>query len=842
MKKLISFLGIIAITASTGSVAACSTVNNIKTSIKNKVDNLMKISSAALRGAMIQNASQDMLANGELAYDAEYLNGLINSGKANSLIPDFKTDSETTVGSLMSNYFGGQSLSRDAINELNKSGNGSYGENDFLTNQVKSPNGSGDSIGSILTLVISAIKSNGGIHPSISGLIQGLLPQLGLSPSGANGVGKESMESVASILDNASVPLAILLKSVSGSNAVYSLISNLLNATFLNDMKEGKTNITNGLLSALSSINIVPLISGIIELLNEFDILIPLMDDLINSILTMDSIESMTNKQIMNATNKRLYNIFATLSGQNDKIITDKIELYKDIDYNFEKQFGEVIAVFFENISSISTSNIVSIIPDILFVVAGLLQRITSVDFETNVAQSNSDLFNNNEDRKNKNQEFLKRLGSEKYKENIFSTKKLVKNLSIAFNSESENGLQLAKLFSLLLQTGSTSKSIDFGKPFLGNNIIGWGSKLLTMLPNISNDVGSHEGLSPLLYSLGYGIAVWQNISINIGIDIGKDQIGNLLRLSMDMIIQGSSIDGLNGLIELLNSFGVSLPIKFSSNSEKIMKNSWTALYSKNSTMLKDIIGGEENISLQIILAGPVYEGKTISEILDFIYKNIKSSSNNDAKFRQLKEEAKGIASGLQDISKALVEDKYKIFIKNSNKPYNGEGSNEENQYTALQALMITSGLNGLTVQIENNNIPPINGAKSAMYALGTDFDDNGRQLNKFRDNSLLSGLEKIIDDKSIDSLLDQIVKGFADVNKVKNDLSNTVYKPLIQSRNFKSKVKSHYGIDEGNVESGIVYVTTYTDPATKRTFNYEIKLLLRPGWSDWYIKSIKRV
>ncbi|WP_338985516.1 hypothetical protein [Spiroplasma endosymbiont of Diplazon laetatorius] len=825
MKKLISFLGIISITASTGSVAACSTVNNIKTSIKNKIQNLTQVSSTALRGAMIQNASQDTLAANELAYDADYLTGLINSGKAKTLMPGFKTDSETTVGSLMKNYFNGQNINRNEINNLSKSENPSYSDSAFLTDQVKSPVGSADSLGSMLTLIISAIKSNGGVHPSLSGLIQGLLPELGLSPSAASGVGP--MEDISKLLDSAAVPLAILIKALSGSNLAYSLISNLLNANFLNDSKEGKTNITNGLMSALSSVNFVPLIIGLLELMNHFDILIPTFDMLVNSVLTMDKVENMTNKQVMNATNRRLYNVFAALSGQTDKIVKDVNVLYSDVDYTFEKDFGELMGVFFENLNNINTSNITLVITDLLFVVTGLLQRITSVDFGGFKPSNNQNLFSESD----KNIDYLKLLGSNNFKR--FETKLLFKNLSIALNSDSE-GLNTAKLFSLLFESGS-EKIVNLDKPGFG----GWTIKITGFLLGLGGYYEGSEGLSSLIFALGYGIGKWQNINYTVlGIGVGPVQVGNILKGAIDNFVENRSISGLDSLFDFIKTFGVNVPFRF--KNDKLLKESWKALWSKESTFLKTVIGGENNISLETILAGPVYEGKTISEILDFIYNAINSSTPNNQKLKELEQETKGMANGLQDISKALSDTKYSIFTKNGN-AYNGTGSNAENKYTALQVLMITSGLNGLYISVDGVKNTSITGAKAAMYALGTNFDANGKQLGEFRQDSLLSGLEKIVDDKSVDSLLDQIVKGFAEVNSVKNNLSNTVYKPLIQDNNFKTKVESHYGIDQGMDEAGITYTTTYKDPNTKKTFNYEIKLLLEAGALDWQIKSIKR-
>ncbi|QHX36567.1 Vmc-like lipoprotein signal peptide domain-containing protein [Spiroplasma sp. BIUS-1] len=834
MKKLISILGIISITASTASVASCSTVNNKLTSIKNKVNNLTNVSSTVLRGVMIQNASQEL--NDGLPYDADYLYGLISSSKANDLMPGFKTDNQTTVGSLKNNYFGKQGFNRKDINNWDHPSNASYSDKEFLTDKVKSPNGPADSIGSMLTLVISAIKSNGGINPSISGLLEGVLGQLPLSESSIGSVSKDKMEGISSILSSASEPLAILIKALSKSNFAYGAISNLLNINFLNDLKEGKTSLLDGIMSTLSSINFLPLITGLLELLNYFDILTPLLDTLVNSILTMDNKQNMTNKQVMNATNKRLYNIFATLSGQNDKVITDKDELYKDVDYNFEKQFGEVMAGFFKNMSNINTSNIITIIPDILFVVAGILQRITSVDFETNVAQNNQDLFDNNSIKKNRNQDFLIKLGNESFNKHNFSTKILINNLRISLTSD-ENGYNLIKLFALLFESAGTNDGrIDLSYT---ESTAAWIARLIGSAFTLGLNYGGQEGLSPLLFAIGNGIAVF--LKINVA-GVGPNHVGNIFKALIDKIILNKDISGIQGLLE---TFGAKLPFTLSNESIKIMKNAWDALWSKDSTMLKDIIGGDKNISLQTILEGPVYKGKTISEIMELIYNAINSSSSNTQRYKKLKEESTGLAKGLQDISSALVYNKYKMYYgEGENKTEHNPLSYEEKDgYTALQVLMVASNAKGIYISIDGKENNKVKGSKAAMSALGTDFDENGKQINTaFRDNSLLLGLKNIIDDKSIDSLLDQIVKGFANVNNVKKDVSNKVYKTLIQSKNFKTKVKSYYGIDEGNVEAGITYVTTYTDPKTHKSFNYEVKLNLNIDSTDWKVTSIKRV
>ncbi|AGR42023.1 Vmc-like lipoprotein signal peptide domain-containing protein [Spiroplasma diminutum] len=844
MKKLISLLGVVAITASTASVASCSTVNNVKTSIKNKISNLTQVSSALLRGAMIQNATQDL--NKGYAYDAEYFNNLIDSSKANDLLPSFKTDNQTTIGLLGDNYFGknASSYTRSSINELNNRTNPSYSNTLFLSNKVISPNTSIDNISGIITLIISAIKSNGGIHPSISGLLQGLLPQLPLNENSIESVSAESMKSVSDILNNFSDTIAILIKILANSKITYNAISNLLNANFLNAFKQSDlTTIIEGILKTLLNVDY--------SFIWKDGVLTYFIDTLINSILTMDNIENLTNKMIMNATVKRINNIFASLAGETESIIKDKSLLYTDIDYDFEKSMGNVMAKFFENMDDLNTSNIASLIPDILFVISGILQRITSIDFSLDQPTKHNDLYSYKGEvgkKEKPNLKFLKELGEKDFANSKFKTKRLIKNLSIAFDTKNNtDGLQLAKLIGLLFQTAS-STSIDFNNPF-GIPAVVWTTKLGKIFIDISGDYKFREGLSPIIYALGSGLGQWQNITIKIPIvgDIGPDQIGNLLRGSIDMVVEGRSINGLNALFNYLSPFGLKIDLRFSDESINIMKNSWTALWSKDSGFLKEITKGTENISLETILSGSVYNGKTISEVLNFIYNAINSSTLNTKRVKELEESSKGISSGLKNIASSLIDEKYSIYSSGDKDYLVGNLTEKtENKYTAIQTLMITASKPGLYLgikdsdtEIKNSNVK---GAKAAMYALGTDFDENGKQNNlAFRDNSLLLGLESIVDDTSVNSLLDQIMNGFSDVNKVKNDLSTTIYKPLIQSNNFKTKVNSYYGIDDGYKEAGITYTTTFIDPKSKKQFNYEIKLLLEANATEWQIYSIKR-
>ncbi|WP_339029386.1 hypothetical protein [Spiroplasma endosymbiont of Cantharis nigra] len=812
MKKIISLLGIVSITASTASVTSCSTINNKKKSITNKVNNLTQISSTLLRGVMVQNASQK--TNYGLAYDANYLLDLINSSRAKELMPGFNTSFQTDMSSLNSSYFN-QSLTREEINKIAKV-NGSNDNSPFLTDNVKSPVGAADSLGSLLTIFIGIIKSNGGIHPNSSGLIQSFLPQLNLSEDNVDKFSSEKMASISNTLDQWADIIAIIIKIAVSAKLPYTLISNLLNVNFLTALRENDWKFIK---------------ESIIKTFLNIDFL-SILDLLVNSILRVDNIENLTNKKIMNATIKRSNNIFAKLSGQKDKVIKNTDELYQDIDFDFENKFGDVFAGFLNNLNNLDTSNILSIIFDALFVISAILQRITSIDFSQDTPQSHDDLYSYKGEvgrREKKNLKFLKELANTEFENSQFGTKTLIKNLSIALNAKDNDGLNFAKLLGLLFQSGS-SKTLEISKP----GILGWVPSLITKLATLSGDYKGAEGFSPLLYAIGNGFAQWKNIKINVIGEIGPNQIGNFVKAIIDTFIENRSINGLDSLFDFLKTFGVNISLRF--NQDEIMKKSWKTLWSSESTFLKTIIGGEKNISLQTILSSQIYEGKTISEILDFIYYSINSTNPNYRKIKYLKESSTGLTDGIRDISSALVEDKYSIFY-GQDTPYK-EGINK---YTALQTLMITNNKNGLYINFDEKKNKNVKGIRSAMFALGNDYDEDGRQKNTFREKTILSGLEKILDDSDINDLLDQILLGFKDVNKIKSDLTTYYYKPLIHNNNFKTKILSYKGIDEQDTDAIIKYRTLYKMPYSKATFTYEIELLLLNGSDEWKISSIER-
>ncbi|WP_339034769.1 hypothetical protein [Spiroplasma endosymbiont of Cantharis rufa] len=812
MKKIISLLGIVSITASTASVTSCSTINNKKKSVINKVKNLTQISSTLLRGAMVQNASQKV--NYGLAYDANYLLDLIHSSRAEELMPGFNTNYQTDMSSLNGSYFN-QSLKREEINKIAKV-DGSNDNGPFLTDNVKSPVGAADSIGSLLTVFIGIIKSNGGIHPNSSGLIQSFLPQLNLSEDNVDKFSSQKMASISNTLDQWAEIIAIIIKIAVSAKLPYTLISNLLNVNFLTALRENNWKIIN---------------ESIIKTLLNIDF-VSILDLLVNSILRVDKIENLTNKKIMNAAIKRSNNIFAKLSGQKDKVIKNIDELYQDIDFNFENKFGDVFAGFLNNLNNLDTSNIFSIIFDALFVISAILQRITSIDFSQDTPQSHDDLYSYKGEvgrREKRNLKFLKELADNEFENSQFSTKTLIKNFSIALNAKDNDGLNFAKLLGLLFQSGS-SKTIDISKP----GILGWVPSLLAKLGTLSGDYKGVEGFSPILYAIGNGFAQWKNIKINVIGEIGPNQIGNFVKAIIDAFIENRSINGLDSLFDFLKTFGVNIPLRF--NQDEMMKSAWKTLWSSESTFLKTIIGGEKNISLQTILSSQIYNGKTISEILDFIYYSISSTNPNYIKVKDLKESTIGLTDGIRDISSALIEDKYSIFY-GQDTPYK-EGINK---YTALQTLMITNNKNGLYIDIDQKKNKNVKGIKSAMFALGNDYDENGRQKNIFREKTILSGLEKILDDSNINDLLDQILLGFKDVNKMKSDLTTYYYRPLIQNDNFKTKILSYKGIDEQNTDAIIKYRTLYTIPYSNATFTYEIELILLNGSDEWKINSIER-
>ncbi|KAF5301275.1 hypothetical protein FQR65_LT19253 [Abscondita terminalis] len=117
-----------------------------------------------------------------------------------------------------------------------------------------------------------------------------------------------------------------------------------------------------------------------------------------------------------------------------------------------------------------------------------------------------------------------------------------------------------------------------------------------------------------------------------------------------------------------------------------------------------------------------------------------------------------------------------------------------------------------------------LTGRKAAMQALGMNYSN----LNEFRENSLLSGLKKVVENPSIMNIFDQIIDGFTKTTNDKNDYSKEYFEPMINSSNFENILISNSKMNTELGEEKIVYETIFTDPISKKEFNYEIVLLLK--------------
>ncbi|AUB31444.1 hypothetical protein [Spiroplasma floricola] len=810
MKKLLSLFSILSITGSTFTVASCSMVNYKVQSIKNKVNNLVQVSSTLLRGSIIQNASQN--SNSGLAYDSNYLNSLILNSKSNNLIPNFKTDAQTTMKNLNETYFGSQDLNRDSINNLNK---------DFLTNNVKSPTSSLDSFSSNFILFSSVLKTNGGIHPSISGLIQGLLPTLNLKNTLAETLNSESLKSIANLIQKTNEPLSETLGFLQQSNIFYAVLKNFFNSDFENSRKENDTeNIEKWVKQFISEVK-----------LNGLD---TLLEELVNKILTQDKSEDvLTGQMIINSSLNRFHNILARVTKQENKVINSS-KLYDTLSKNFDKDLGDLMGDFLKGLNLnlkafdfkallLSIIKSPENISDILFIISGLLKYVSSLDFSDFIPENDDKLF----DYTKSNDNFLKELNNKTLKDNSFKIKMLFKNLSLITNVKTNaNGKQLQKLFYMLFNSGKKVTEID-------ENI-----NLLTLINKLSSPIfgsNSKNNYSSLLYGIGKGIAIWQGWSF---VGLGADQVGNLIRWVIgDGLGYNSDFSGLNNVLNILKSLGIEINLKVSEKTTLQLKHLFNAIYDEDSTIFKDLIG--KQMSLYSIFNQNIVLSMKISDIIDLIYKNI-ASNGNEQKINTDK-----LKNGLNILSNELVKDNYTLWYKNSNNfvQYKESSINKQGNYNALQAMIISSSKNGMYLKLDNST--PINenikGTKAAMYALGTDYDEKGNQKPLFRDKSLLLGLENIFDDQVTIGILDDLTRGFQEIIKINNNISNSIYKKLIENANFETKIISSSNIDTDK-EQSITYKTVYTNPFNETKTSYEINLILKINQDSWQINSIRRL
>ncbi|AGR41017.1 hypothetical protein [Spiroplasma taiwanense] len=804
MKKLLSALGVIAIAASTTSVASCSLVNNTKQYVKNKVLNLVNISSTLLRGAIIQNATQDL--NRGLALDNDYLSSMILGNNALNLMKDFKTSPQTTMESLKNSYFPGQQLDRATINTWN--------EKQFLTDSVKSPNGPLDSIGGLLTLGISTIKSSGGINSSLVGTIEGALPLIA-SNDLANSLNPDSLEPIAKVLEDNAYMFSQTIANLSDSNVVYSLIANLLNVNFINAIKE---------------FNFSTIIEGIVNFFKAIDSnsLYSLVDNLGNSILTMDKKENLTYGDITNSVIVRLNNVFARLANKTDQIESD---LYKTPDLEFSKKIGTTSGEFLKNLNNISVSSILPSIFDILYIVFGLLQMISSVDFNSFVPTSSQNLFNETQN----NSEFLKKLRTTDYEK--LDSKQTIKNIFTATSiSNNEKGFQLEKLISLLFYSGGEITEII--EP---NN--GWDlGSILSIL--FAGDKTSWEGLSPLIFGLGFGIAKWQNIEF---LNIGPKQLGMILKSALlDGISENKNLSGLPSLLkEITKLVSIDIPISLSDAVANDLKNAFSGIWDKDTHVLGELLGSLlpnlgnlSNLSLYSLFSSKIYDEMNISELINWLLINTNSYVVKNKNNRVTESEIETLASGLKQTANSLYNRKFKLLV--NGEPWNGNDKN----YSSLEALIYASLNQGLKVQQDplNDEIDfELKGIKAGMQAIGVKYKTNGSSETKFREDSLLNGLNIIFDQKIVKNLTDEILNGFKETTEIKNEVANNLFKPFIKEENFKNNIENYYGIESSTSEAGITYTTTFIDPISKTKFNYQIKLKLEENELNWKIISIDR-
>ncbi|ALD66241.1 hypothetical protein [Spiroplasma cantharicola] len=818
MKKILSILAVVSMSTSTICVTSCSTINLKKKSIKNQISNLTQISSTLLRGSIIQNASQEI--NKGFAYDSNYLNNLVYNSKANELIPLFDTNSETTLNSLRNLYFDNQNLDRNAINDLNK---------DFLSDKVKSPTSSIQSIASIAVFAITTLKSNGGIHPSLSGLIQGAIPKLGLNDNLADNLNSEKLKPIANLIKNIKDPLAKTIGFLQESNAIYAILKNFFNSEFENAIKEK---------------DMKAIFDWIIKFLNDINLSggAKIFDDLVNSLLLQEKdADELTGQMIINASLNKINNIFARIINQENKIITG--ENLFSLSKNFDKDLGKIIGEFLKQITKENSNlNIQEVlksifektenISDILFVFSSLLKYISSIDFSSFIPLSNEYLF----DSKKLNNDYLAELNKLTLKDNPYNTARLLKNLSTITNIENNlDGKQMQKLFYLLFNSGEKVTNID-------QNI-----GLISLIPKISSPwIGQNKknNYSSLLYGIGNGIAIWKDWSFA---GIGPDQVGNVLRWVIgDGLGFNSNFSGLNKVIEILNSIGINIDLKVSEKTTSQLNHLFSAIWDEDSTLIKDLTG--QQISLYSLFKNEIVEGITLSKLIDLIYKALTQvdPTSTMKKSKNIDKKAEGLSKGLDIISKEMVNDKYQLWYQSNNNEKQFKQNSENGNYNALQALILTSTRNGLYLKINEDPIivnQKVRGPKASMYALGTDFDTNGNQIfSKFRNSSIMQGLEYIFDDEITNQILDDLLKAFNEINSINTNISNNIYKKLIKSQNFKTKILNYKNIDQNNLEQSITYEIVYNEPFTNKTFKYQIDLILKLDQSSWKINSIKRV
>ncbi|QGS52080.1 hypothetical protein [Spiroplasma tabanidicola] len=857
MKKLLAVLCSLSISSTLFSVTSCSLVNYEKQYVKNKVNSLVDIASLASRSAILNDVE---------GIDVDYLNTFIGNKKIKDLEPNFSASDQASTSSVVNSVFD-KTLDRSYYENL-------ASNSEYNLSSKTSPNSYADSIVDNGLLILSTIKSSGGIKPSLGGVIEGLIPQLSSifgNLKNEFNIDKNWSDSLSQLAPYAQQ----LINDLDKTNLISTICRLLFNINFINDKKVDDSVIDN----------LTPMILGTnSEKVTNIPFII---EDYINNVMFKDfkgqykdkfnethKID-LTLKVVQQSALRKLNRFLYNLSGNEDNNLKAELSLddYLPIDNSswFRNNLAQSLGYIIKNTDKLNYASILENINDIFYILSSLIINIGLFDFEqinndlsTNISEehlfekqrTNKEVFKELNDQSNQNHLVIS-FNSELEKQNgiitnniktkrKFSIYSFLKNISLAINPNADKGRDMQRILFLLLYSNSPTKQDYLIPENLGLlDVLSLGSDKLEQ-----EVTGTDSLLNGVIQALGFKLFdILKDISLPEFLkNIGALAASRLFGITGDSIVNDRSIMGLSSLLKLINSF-TDTGISISDESTNKLQNGFQALWNKDSNVLTELTGWKINnksLNFVNIFSMEITSGLYLNTILKIFSEIYNENSEARSKYNSEKEKNQqgNVSDGIKKFASSATN-KFKVYFNNKInsdeglvKDLKGTSGNSSGEYNTLTTALSLMKYNGLALRdddYKNNNLS-FAGYKGLMYALG--YKEG---VNEFKDNSILKAAEIIFDDNHFENIMTNTLDDFKFLSNTKKEYIKDKIEPLIDSKNFVSKLLTYSEIDNKNILGTISFEISYT-PINKNIYKYQITLMENSKMENWKISEVKKI
>ncbi|QBQ07574.1 MOLPALP family lipoprotein [Spiroplasma gladiatoris] len=889
MKKILGILSSIAISSSVFSITSCSLVNYQKQYTVNKVKSIADIASVASRSAILNDVQE---------IDVDYLNGYIGSEKMVNNLPGFNATKQAKTSDYINATFE-DPLDRKFYNSLKD-------QNAYNLKSNLSPNSYADSIIDGGSTALAAIKSAGGIKPSLGGILESLLPQVSGFLS-ENGTEFKIDNNALNSLKYLSPYAQQLINDFKKTGLISIICRMILNINFIN----------HGTIDPVVSSELIQILLGqggtsteipfILEeyinevMLSDFKGSYELTDDekeehpgfIQTSDEAIDTNLVLTPKVIQQSALVRLNKLLIRLSGRNykegdsrsdieDQLKFDNYHPIVDPDW-FRKSLGENIAYLIKNKDKLNYIALIEKIPDILYIVCSLVINLGVIDFQEMEDKLGSDVNSENlfylksktllNDVVEHNKDFLTRINDQKGEDTLiiesnykkdnreikkvkFSVYTLLKNLQKAIYADDKNGYNMQRIFFLLMYSNANrSEDNKLGTDYkLSANanlidIVKLGALTGGMFSK--EVVGVDSFLNGVIQGVGYKI-----LDLIDGVEVpsiikglGGKAISRLAGVVLDTISNDRNAQGIASLIQTINTF-VDTGINISEQSFKKLEHGFRVLWDQDSTLITELTGKkveDKPINFINLINMDFGSGVNINEVL----KAFSNSFESDIDYKNNKEKNKKgkVQEGINTLVESL-SDKSKIAVYYKK---DVSQSNSSTTPTPVKDLEGTSGsddgkYNLMTVALALIKFPgyAIKDSSSNKYYSGTKgalYAMGYVEGEKtFRKDSPLFAAETIFDDSGIIKIRDSALNDFKAITEIKKLYIKEHIAKYTDAKNFSYKLVSYSDITDNNKYGKIRIRITYTSPDDKKEYTYEVNLLEYVTKKSWTIESIRKI